>query len=585
MDWKILIALIGALAVFFLAKQCADEDKPDFDKTRQDAVAEQQSKLNLEKETAAWKAKEVHLEVSRKTRGERAEAVLATLETEEFKAVFSTHGGVLKSLTLKNPQYVESPRDWTTGLRNEETEDFVPVDMVTTNTKAFELSAPLRFKVYESKGLEALLPDADYKIEQQTKNSVRFRLDQPGLPVTIVKKFELDEKSQPFQLWLTIRVTNHSDSQVSFRSGVIQHGYQHETEATGSIFSKQPNLLNGYCYYGDELAAFPWNDDDLATPFSGIGQIGFVGVGTNYFLAAMVPSSETKASCYLANVLDNRGLYPTPEAQPWGHITAELRFAEVDLSPGESKAFQIKNYLGPKRFRLLQSLGNSVEKSVDFGWFAPICQVLLSMLFFFQGVFGNWGVSIILLTVVVKMVLMPLTHRSFKSAEKMKALKPEVDKINEKFKDNAQEKQAAIMALYKQQGVNPLGGCLPTLLQMPIWFGLFRMLRASPELYRAPFFGWIQDLSSPDPYFVTPIVMGAAMFIQQRFTPMTGDAAQAKMMLYFMPIMFTGMMLFLPSGLTLYILVNTVLSIAHQMYIHGRSAKGQPGAGIKARRA
>jgi YidC/Oxa1 family membrane protein insertase len=129
------------------------------------------------------------------------------------------------------------------------------------------------------------------------------------------------------------------------------------------------------------------------------------------------------------------------------------------------------------------------------------------------------------------------------------------------------------MALYKRNKVNPLGGCLPTLLQMPIWFALFRTLRASPELYRADFFGWIHDLSSPDPYYITPVVMGGMMFLQQRFTPMAGDSAQAKMMMYFMPIMFTGFMLFLPSGLTLYILVNTVLSIAHQAIIHRRRTK------------
>jgi YidC/Oxa1 family membrane protein insertase len=182
-------------------------------------------------------------------------------------------------------------------------------------------------------------------------------------------------------------------------------------------------------------------------------------------------------------------------------------------------------------------------------------------------------VAIILLTVLVKVVLMPLTHKSFQSAEKMKALKPEIDKINEKFKDDAAAKQKETMAMYKQHKVNPLGGCLPSLLQMPIWFALYSTLRASPELYRAPFFGWIQDLSNPDPYFVTPVIMGAAMFVQQKFTPMMGDSAQAKMMLYFMPIMFSAMMLFLPSGLTLYILVNTVLSIAHQLYIHRRSGR------------
>jgi YidC/Oxa1 family membrane protein insertase len=146
-----------------------------------------------------------------------------------------------------------------------------------------------------------------------------------------------------------------------------------------------------------------------------------------------------------------------------------------------------------------------------------------------------------------------------------------MDRLNEQYKDDPQEKQRAIMAMYKQKGVSPLGGCLPMLLQMPIWFALFRTLRSSPELYRAPFFGWITDLSNADPYFITPVVMGGMMFIQQRMTPMGTDNAQMKMMMYFMPVMFTVMMAFLPSGLTLYILVNTVLSILHQWVLKKNS--------------
>jgi YidC/Oxa1 family membrane protein insertase len=573
MDWKILIIVILALGGFFLTRQCTEEDKPNYDHKQQQEQAERQENLAQKKKTEAFEKKKTSLDSAKKERGERPAAQTVSLETEEFKAVFTTRGASLKSAALKDPQYVEPPRNWGTGLRNEEAEEYVPVDLVTTNTDSFEFSTPLRFVVYQSKGLEALLPDRDYEIVEKTDQKVVFRYRQPGVPATIVKKFELPDASQPFQMWLTVRVTNTGNEKIAFRSGIVQHGYQHETEATGSIFSKQPNLMIGYCSYGEDLAAFPWNDDDLEQPFSGIGNIGFVGVGTNFFLSAMMPVGDTPASCYIANVLDNKMMYPTQEMQPWGHISAELRFAEVELAPGESHLFKVKSFLGPKRFELLQSVGNHLENSVDYGWFAPICKVLLLMLFWFQSLVNNWGMAIILLTVVIKIVLMPLTHRSFLSAERMKALKPEIDKLNEKHKDNPQEKQQATMALYKQHGVNPLGGCLPQLLQMPIWFALFRMLRASPELYRAPFFGWITDLSSPDPYFVTPIVMGAMMFVQQRVTPMAGDSAQAKMMLYFMPIMFTGMMLFLPSGLTLYILVNTVLSIGHQYYIHQRSQK------------
>jgi YidC/Oxa1 family membrane protein insertase len=481
---------------------------------------------------------------------------------------------------LKDPQYLEAPRQWDTGLRNEDAEKYVPVDLVTTNVGNFELSAPLRLEFYQSEGLEALLPAADFEILEQTEKKAVFRYAQPGVPAVVFKKFEVDPNSSPFQIWLTVRVTNTGEDKIRFHAGVSQHGYQHKTEAEGGMLSKQPNLLQGICRFGDETKAFPWNKDDLEQPFSGIGDIGFVGVETNFFLSAMIPDGDIPASCYLKKILDNKKLYQNFEMQPWGHVVADLRFSEVELGPGESKVFRVKNYLGPKRYRLLQSIGHGLKTSVDFGWLSPICQVLLGLLFAFQSVVVNWGVAIILLTLVVKIALMPLTHRSFKSAERMKALKPEIDKINEKYKDDAQAKQQATMALYKQNKVNPLGGCLPTLLQMPIWFALYRTLRMSPELYRAPFFGWISDLSSPDPYFVTPIVMGALMFLQQRFTPMTGDSAQAKMMMYIMPIMFTAMMLFLPSGLTLYILVNTVLSIVHQVYIHRRSG-AKAGAGNK----
>ncbi len=581
MDWKILVIVVAILLGFFVVQKCSDEEKPDYDRIQASKQAELKSASEQQKRAEERQIVSKAKETARKNRTKRLPSETVTLETEDFKAVLTNRGGALKSLTLKDNQYLEAPRNWTTGLREEDAETYVPVDLVTTNAVDSELQAPLRFEVYNSKELDGLLPDADYKLVEQTDKKVVFRLVQPGLPVSIVKKFEVDEKQAPFQLWLTVRVSNTSDHKVAFRSGITQQGYQHETEAEGGMFTKQPNLLQGICHYGEEVEALPWNDSDLDVPFSGIGKINFVGVETNYFLSAMTPADDTPASCYVANIIDNyRAVCAHCEKQPWGHVTAELRYAEVELRPGESKVFKVKNYLGPKRFRLLRSIGHGLEKSVDFGWFAPICQVLLAMLFAFQSFVNNWGLAIILLTVVVKVVLMPLTHRSFKSSERMKALKPEVDKINEKFKDNAQEKQQAVMALYKQHGVNPLGGCLPMLLQMPIWFALFRMLRASPELYRAPFFGWITDLSNPDPYFVTPIVMGAFMFIQQKMTPMATDSSQAKMMLYFMPIMFTAMMLFLPSGLTLYILVNTVLSIAHQVVIH-RSSQKSKGAGNK----
>ncbi len=568
MNWKIVlsVSLIGLVA-FFVFDKCNDDDKKSYDKVQAEERAKRDNEYSNKQANEYHTKKQKAQEAARVARGDdRKEALFHVLETDEFKAEFTTKGGALVSMAMKDPQYMEAPRDWNTGLRDEDAE-VVPVDMVTTNAAEYESFSPLRFNIYEGKGLEALLPDADYEISDKSKSHVTFRYAQPDVPVVIYKKFEIVEKSGPYQLWLTIRVANTGDEKLAFRSSVSQRGYQHETEAEGGMFTKQPNLLKGICRYQKDTESIPWNDDDLEKPFVGVGDVNFTGVHNNFFLSAMFPGDDTPSTCRISRTIDYH------QAESYGVVTAELRFAETELKPGESKVFKVKNYLGPKRYQVLQRVGGGLEKSVDFGYLWFICQFLLMLLFFFQGYVVNWGVAIILLTVAVKMVLLPLTHKSYQSTNRMKALKPEIDKINEKFKDNPQEKQQATMALYKQHKINPLGGCLPMVLQMPIWFALYSTLRTTPELYRAPFFGWITDLSSSDPYFVTPILMGAAMFMQSWFQPPMGDPLQAKIMKYFMPLMMTGMMLFLPSGLTLYIFVNILLSILQQWFIQNRSKK------------
>jgi len=180
----------------------------------------------------------------------------------------------------------------------------------------------------------------------------------------------------------------------------------------------------------------------------------------------------------------------------------------------------------------------------------------------------QWGVAIFLLTVTVKLLLLYWTYKSFVSMRGMSQLKPEMDKLKEKFGDDKQKMNAAMMDLYKRNNVSPLGGCLPMLIQMPVYIGLYRTIFATPDLYQAPLFLWITDLSMPDPYFVMPVLLGVIMIFQQRLTPTAMDSAQQKIMMWVMPIMFTGFMLFLPSGLVFYILVNSVLSIFQQMYIY-----------------
>jgi len=564
MNWKIVLGVVAAILFgFAIFQKCTDKGPPDYDKIQAQKRAANETEYQQKRAIEREEQKEAAQKKAKSARGGRLAEETAMLESAEFKAVFTTRGGALSSFELKDPQFVEAPRDWKTGERNKNAK-YVPVNLVTTNTAEYELFDPLRFEVEE--GLDALLPDADYALVEKTANRVVFRLDQPDLPVIITKKFEVDRNSGPYQLWLTVQVQNRSAEKVTFRAGVTQTGYQHPSEAKGSMFGKQPNLLQGLCSDGDKVARYAIESSDL--PYSGLNAT-FAALNTNFFIAAMVPGGKQPATCHVyrngAYTVAGGGLLPV--------ITAELRFGETSLKPGEATVFQVKNVLGPKRYQMLERIGHRLEKSVDFGVFAPISRLLLKILFLFQSFVSNWGVAIILLTVLVKLLLTPLQQKSFKSGERMRALKPEIDKLNEKYKDNAQEKQKATMALYKQQGVSPLGGCLPMLLQMPIWIALYSTLRTSPELYRAGFFGWITDLSEPDPFFITPVVMGALMFLQQRITPMAGDNMQMKMMMYVMPIMFTAMMLFLPSGLTLYILVNTVLSLVHQWIVRRQSAR------------
>jgi YidC/Oxa1 family membrane protein insertase len=560
MDWKILLLVVSLLGAFFLVRTCGEQE-PSFD----DIQAEEQARRHTEQTIAQVKQKasqtEALLQQARQERGERPSEDTATLETEDFVAVITSRGAALSSFRLKNAQYRQAPRDWTTGLRPEvEEERLVPIDLVTTNVGEYEQNAPLRFEVYD--GLTGLLPDSDWEIVERGPRRIRLRYAQPGLPAVFYKKFELPEQGSPYELWVTVRVENQGSSKLSLKTGFVQQGYQHEEETGGSIFSSPPDLLQGICRADGSTVRKSWKDMDR--PVSAVGNLAFTGVETNFFVSAMIPTGEIASSC-LVDV--RKGMDPRT-GKMFGVLRSELRFAEVTIEPGASQTFKASNYLGPKRFSVLQQSGHELVQAVDFGFFWPIARVMLAMLLAFHDWMGNWGLAIILLTFIVKVVLIPLTHRSFKSAEKMRALKPEIDKLNDKYKDDASAKQQAIMALYKQHGVNPLGGCLPSLLQMPIWIALYSTLRTAPELYRAPFFGWIQDLSVADPFFVTPLVMGVMMFFQQRMTPMGGDPMQAKMMQWLMPIMFTGMMLFLPSGLTLYILVNTTLSIIHQMIIH-----------------
>jgi YidC/Oxa1 family membrane protein insertase len=294
--------------------------------------------------------------------------------------------------------------------------------------------------------------------------------------------------------------------------------------------------------------------------------VRWAGVEDNYFLAIFIPidPSAQPVDSYMRLVGDKK----KPQ-----HVS-------VVMVAQQAKPLDLALFIGPKDYYILDQLGMDLRKAVDFGFFGPITKALFYALRIFYNFTHNYGWAIVLITILIKIIFTPFTQMSFASMKKMQQMQPEMKKIQEKYgkmKSDDPRKQnmnVEVMALHKRYGVNPLGGCLPMLLQMPVLFAFYTLLSNAIELRGAPFGLWLQDLSRPDPYWVTPLLMGATMFLQQRMTPAT-DPMQKNMM-YIMPIMFTYISLNLPSGLVLYWLLSNVLAISHQYYFQRQQRKAVP---------
>jgi YidC/Oxa1 family membrane protein insertase len=312
---------------------------------------------------------------------------------------------------------------------------------------------------------------------------------------------------------------------------------------------------------------------DLAKKNVYAGRIDWTCLEERYFLSSIVPDVPVEASLKLS-------LTGT-------RLDSTLVEPEVRIDAGAQKKFDYKVYMGPKSYSILKGLGIGLDRAIHFGFFDILAKPLLWLLNFLHGFIPNYGLAIIVLTLIIKAILWPLGSKSYKSMSEMKKIQPLMAQIREKYKDDKKKMNEETMALYKTYKVNPLGGCLPMVVQIPVFFALYRMLYEAIELRHAPFFGWINDLSAPDrlmhfsfsiPFMEPPygipvltIIMGATMFLQQKMSPPMGDPAQAKMMMM-MPIVFTFIFINFSSGLVLYWLVNNVVSISQQYYIQKKYA-------------
>jgi len=301
-------------------------------------------------------------------------------------------------------------------------------------------------------------------------------------------------------------------------------------------------------------------ENNVFTRREHLGRVVWSGLGNKYFLTALIPAQPAQSVVV--------------ERNKFGEQKVALRVPWEGTGP-----YNFQLYLGPKKGEQLKQIGVTLEKTIDYGFFGPIARFIYQILLFFSRWTNNFGWAIVLLCFVVKIVFYPLTHRSFESMQKMqhemKSVQPEMEALREKFKANPQKLNKEIMGLYRRRGINPMAscqsGCLPLVLQMPVFFALYAVLYNSIELRGAPFLGWVQDLSAKDPYYILPILMGISMFVQQKLTGIGGTGGaqqeQAKMMGYLMPVFLTWIFASLPAGVVLYWLTFNTLTALQQLLI------------------
>jgi len=460
-----------------------------------------------------------------------------TIETDKYQAVFTTQGARLISFKLKD--YKATAAADAPPVQMLDVSDLRYASLRTTGTGGFVLSedAPfesaaddliqikgdeqreLRFQHVAANGMQYVKTyhllgnryTIDTLLELDNTGAMPLR---GGIDFSLVQKWDDDKKTSSYSFTGPATLVKDKIEQV-----------------------KVDDLKEGSVVYDSDVA---W------TSFQ-----------TKYFLSVVVPSPEINERIEVRRKGDAiENLLETPE---------------ITLQAGERQKLDFLVYIGPKDGEQLKAAGHNLDKVVEFGFFNILAQPLFLVLTLFYGYFKNYGIAIILLTVLIKIIFWPLTHKSYSSMKAMQKLQPEMQKLREKHAGDKERLNKEMMALYKTHSVNPLGGCLPMLVQIPVFFALYKVLLDSIALRHADFAFWLTDLSAKDPYYITPLLMGASMFVQQKMTPTTADPMQAKIFMM-MPIIFTFMFLNFPSGLVIYWLVNNLLTIVQQYFIHRKKA-------------
>ncbi|MBW1805180.1 MAG: membrane protein insertase YidC [Deltaproteobacteria bacterium] len=470
------------------------------------------------------------------------------VETPLYSIVFSSRNACIKSFKLNEYRLTKES-------------DSPPVELVSledSNEDFFSAHFSQR-TASEAEGIIYLADEESIRLNPESApRKLTFSYTRPdGLSIYQTFRFYPDR----YDIDLAVILKNNTQGQIEGNIKTSLRNLPPQKKGSYYSFLGTSLLLNGKL---EKIKPKKMKEEKYLS-----GQISWIAYENDYFMNAIIPDEQEEGR-FIGRTLES------------GVIRASYLTPPVALSPFEQHTSEFTLYMGPRDLDILKQLGKRLDLAINFGFFDIIAKPLHYALRFFYGYVHNYGLAIIILTILIKIIFWPLTHKSYKSMKGMQKLQPLMAKIREKHKNDKQQMQKELMGLYKTYKINPMGGCLPMVIQIPVFFALFRILGASIELRHTPFIFWINDLSAPDRLFNFPfqipfmsapygipvltLLMGASMFIQQKMTPTAGDPAQAKIMM-FLPIIFTIMFINFPSGLVLYWLVNNILSIGQQYRI------------------
>jgi YidC/Oxa1 family membrane protein insertase len=475
------------------------------------------------------------------------------VSTPLYNIAISEQGAAVKSLELKH--YKE------TNKKDSQLKELVP-EQLTSGTLFFDLegrSIPgLKDAVYSAK------VDANETLVSNGEKTIEFVYAAPG---GIVVKKVFTFKADSYMIDCDVVFQNSSSMPLNDSLVISTPGFYNDEVKSRSRFAFEGPVA----FIDDEYNAI--DPDDIEDKSTYAGNIGWAGYSERYFMTAVMPVKKDETSVIDASL-----------KLTWANEIVNNEYIQkLDrLDPGKQSIYSFVFFMGPKSHKVLGKYDNSLKNVINFGFFNVIAKPLLITMNMIHNYIPNYGIAIILLTILIKLVFWPLGTKSYKSMNEMKKVQPLMVELREKYKNDKQRMNQEIMGLYKTYKVNPAGGCLPILVQMPIFFALYRMLYQAIELRHAPFFGWIIDLSAPDRLFsfnfsipmmdkpygipMLTLLMGASFLLQQKMTPTAGDPMQAKMMML-MPIFMTVLFINFPAGLVLYMFVNNIISMGQQYYI------------------